>query len=751
MWGLTRRWCSSVSAEPARLIEHGALIERLARARGIGEAYHSYKGELKHFTLETKAAILRAMHCRLDDSQELEAQIAESESVHPVGLLGDVVVLRVGSRAARINTPAIDQNALLRWRVVLEQGGERTGEARAWSLAERGAYERDGRWFMLRDLALPEDLPPGYHRLEIDLEFAGVESCPLIVAPDRAHEPPELAAGGKLWGVAVQIYTLRSDHNWGIGDFTDLAEVLRLASAQGAGFVGVSPLHALFPSDPSLYSPYSASSRHALNVMFIDVGAVPDVRASARAQALIADAKFQQKLAQARAAAQVDYVTVSSLKLPVLEAAFLLFREVHLDNDTPRAVQFREFLRERGTPMQLHALFDALDRHFRRETGGGAGWHQWPEAYHDPGSEAVQRFAREHVHDVQFFAWLQWLAAGQLGAVRTTARELGLNVGLYGDYAVGVNASGSETWSDQTLYCMGAAIGAPPDPLGVAGQEWGIPPQDPRQLRRTAYAPFVALVRASMRNCGALRLDHVMALFRQWWVPRGYKSVDGGYVHYPLEDLLGVIALESQRNECLIVGEDLGVVPDEIRRALPEFGVYHYKVVMFEQRDGEFVAPKDYVRRALATVTTHDLPTLRGWWTGYDIDLWEKLGFYADESVGLKARAERNREKQRLLRALREEGLWPEDHSVETSDHTPPAPPYSAGLSQAIHQYLGKSQSALVTVQLEDMIGVLEPVNIPGTSSEYSNWTRRMPLSASGIFARGEVRALASAMSTSRV
>jgi 4-alpha-glucanotransferase len=326
--------------------------------------------------------------------------------------------------------------------------------------------------------------------------------------------------------------------------------------------------------------------------------------------------------------------------------------------------------------------------------------------------------------------------------VRALARELKLGVGLYGDYAVGVNASGSETWSDQTLYCMGAAIGAPPDPLGVAGQEWGIPPQDPRALRRAAYAPFTALIRASMRACGALRLDHVMALFRHWWVPRGFKSVDGGYVHYPLDELLGVVALESRRQECLVVGEDLGVVPNEIRRALPEFGVYHYKVVLFEQKAGEFVAPADYVRPALAAVTTHDLPTLRGWWTSHDIDLWEKLGFYADASVGERNRAERQEERLRLLRALRREGLWRGDESV--------APPYSAQLGKAVHLYLGKSQAALVTVQLEDMIGMLEPVNIPGTSAEYSNWTRRMTESAKQIFARGEVRELAAAMKAAR-
>jgi 4-alpha-glucanotransferase len=292
---------------------------------------------------------------------------------------------------------------------------------------------------------------------------------------------------------------------------------------------------------------------------------------------------------------------------------------------------------------------------------------------------------------------------------------------------------------------MGAAIGAPPDPIGVGGQEWGIPPQDPRELRRTAYAPFVALVRASMRNCGALRLDHVMALFRQWWVPRGFKSADGGYVHYPLEDLLGLVALESHRQQCLVVGEDLGVVPDEIRRALPQFGVYHYKVMLFEKKNGEFVRPAEYTRPALAAATTHDLPTLRGWWSGHDIDLWERLGFYADASMSERIRADRSADRERLLRALRGENLWPAQKEGDTR-----LPEYSAELGRALHTYLGRSQSILVTVQLEDMIGMLEPVNVPGTSHEYSNWTRRMTASAREIFSRPDVRVLAAAMLEAR-
>jgi 4-alpha-glucanotransferase len=271
----------------------------------------------------------------------------------------------------------------------------------------------------------------------------------------------------------------------------------------------------------------------------------------------------------------------------------------------------------------------------------------------------------------------------------------------------------------------------------------GHPPQDPRVLKRTAYAPFVALVRASMRNCGALRLDHVHGAVPASGGCRAASSpptADTCTIHW--KELLGVVALESHRQQCLVVGEDLGVVPDEIRRALPQFGVYHYKVVMFEQRDGEFVAPADYVRHALATVTTHDLPTLHGWWSGHDIDLWEKLGFYPDAEVATRNREERVAARERLLRALRGASLWPADDSS--------VPEFSDRLARAVHAYLGRTRSALVTVQLEDMIGMLEPVNVPGTSSEYSNWTRRMTASATDIFSRAEVRALAATMCEAR-
>ena len=260
------------------------------------------------------------------------------------------------------------------------------------------------------------------------------------------------------------------------------------------------------------------------------------------------------------------------------------------------------------------------------EDGQRWGWPVWPEAYRDPAHASVQAFAAEHAERVEFYAWLQWLADVQLGEAQSLARELGMPIGLYGDYAVGVNPSGSETWSDQALYRKGAGVGAPPDALALKGQDWGIPPQDPNVLLAEQYRPFRNLIAANMRHFGALRLDHVMALFRQWWVPAGLGSTDGGYVHYPLDDLMSVLALESERHSCLVVGEDLGTVPPEMSHAMGERAVYSYRVLLFEKHaDGSFIPPRDYPRRAIATITTHDLPTLLGYWSASDVELRRRL------------------------------------------------------------------------------------------------------------------------------
>jgi len=570
--------------------------------------------------------------------------------------------------------------------------------------------------------------------LEAKIATAAAEHCLLIVSAPQCYEPPPILAGRRLWGIAVQLYTMRSHDNWGIGDFGDLERLIRWAARCGAGFIGLNPLHALAPADPERSSPYSASSRHFLNVLYIAVPRVPEFRECTAVHSRMAEPLVVERLRELRAREWVDYCGVAELKFEILELLYRDFRVRHLQSGSDRAHKFRDFVAARGELLQMHARFDALDRYFRATKGAASGWLSWPEEFRDVRGGAAARFAAEHTAEVDFYVYLQWLAHEQLCAAQALTRDLGMAIGLYGDYAVGANPSGSETWADRGCYCMGAEIGAPPDPLALKGQGWGIPPQDPHRLQERRLQSFVPLIRNNMRYYGALRLDHVMALFRQWWVAAGFSPNDGAYVHYPLQQLLCVLALESSRRACLVVGEDLGVVPDEMRAAMPEFGLYHYKVLLFEKLDGRFRRPDEYARRALATPTTHDMPTLRSYWEGRDIDLRRRLNLYPSAEVERTITLERERDRALLLDALREQGLKPE-HPATPQDG------FTAALAHALHLYLARSAANLVALQLEDLLGETLPVNVPGTHREYPNWQRKLAVAIDDLPERADVAA----------
>jgi len=695
-----------------------AMIERLARLRGIGDAYHDYRGELRRFSLKTKTDILRAMGCAVDDPAALAAELAQTEVARCRQLLPPVASAHGARVGVDINVPARDLGAGLAWTVDLDDRRHFAGFVAAADCPEISRGQVDGSLITRRRLELPVDLPPGYHRLGVTL---GTEAarCALIVSPPECHEPPAIVQGGRLWGVAVQLYTLRSRDNWGIGDFGDLMQLIRWLAPRGAGFIGLNPLHALAPADPGHSSPYSASSRHCLNVMYIAVPAIPEFNGCAAARAITAGAQFVDRLRTLRMARLVDYRGVAAVKFEVLELLFRDFCDRHLSAGTDRAAQFRAFVARGGAQLQSHARFDALDQHFRATAATASGWMNWPEEYRDVNGTAARDFAATHPRKVEFYLYLQWLAHDQLTAAQSLARELGMPIGLYGDYAVGANPSGSETWVDRASYRMGAEIGAPPDPLALKGQGWGIPPQDPFVMETQQLLGFVHLIRNNMRYYGALRLDHVMSLCRLWWVPAGDSPTDGAYVHYPLHQLLTVLALESARARCLVVGEDLGVVPDEMRRAMPEFGLYHYKVLLFEKDGGRFRRPDEFVRRALGTVTTHDMPTLRGFWEGRDIDLRRRLNLYPSKEIEDDVVRERERDRASLLEALREQGLSPASPAL-------PGEPYTAELANALHLYLARSPTMLVAMQIEDLLGMADPVNVPGTDREYPNWQRKL-------------------------
>ena len=694
------------------------LIERLARLRGIGDAYHDYRGDLRYFGLNTKIDILRAMGCAVDDPAALAAEVSHMQTARWARLLPPTAASHGARASVELNIPVRDFGASLSWTINLENGGTHTGRTATPDCAEVWRGEVEGSWITRRRLDLPVDLPPGYHDLSIRLG-ATTSRCAFMVAPPECYEPPAIAQGRRLWGVAVQLYTVRSRENWGIGDFADLQQLIRWLAPRGAGFIGLNPLHALAPAAPARGSPYSASSRRFLNVMYIAIPAVPEFNDCAQARARAQEPQFAARLRELRAAALVDYAGVANVKFEILEMMYGEFRDRHLGAGSERAGQFRSFVSGGGALLESHALFDALDQYLGATLGIASGWMNWPEHYRDADGAAAKEFATAHPQRVEFFLYLQWLAHQQLCEAQALAVELGMPIGLYGDYAVGANPSGSETWVNKTSYRMGAEIGAPPDPLALKGQGWGLPPPDPFMMESQNFQDFIGLIRNNMRYYGALRLDHVMSLFRLWWVAAGSSPTEGAYVHYPLSQLLTVLALESSRARCLVIGEDLGVVPDEMRRAMPEYGLYHYKVLLFEKDGGRFRRPDEFVRRALGTVATHDMPTICGYWECRDIDLRRRLSLYPSVEAQDGVMREREHDRVALLNALREQGLQPAAPAT-------PGEPFTPELATALHVYLARSKAILVALQIEDLLGMADPVNVPGTHEEYPNWQRKL-------------------------
>ena len=709
-----------------------ALVDRLAHLRGIGDAYHDYRGELQRFSLRTKTGILSAMGCVLDDDREIAAEIAQHEAARWRKFLPAVATARGARIGFDINLTAQELGGAIAWRVLLENGSRLDGTISTADCAELWRGEAAGSWISRRRLELAVDLPPGYHEFEATIAGRAADQCLLIVSPPTCFEPAAIAAGRRLWGIAVQLYSLRSGSNWGIGDFSDLETLIRWSAACGAGFVGLNPLHALAPAEPARSSPYSASSRHFLNVLYIAVPAIAEFEHCPAARARTAEPGFAHRLQALRAQPLVDYRGVAEAKLEVLALLYQDFCDRHLAARSARGCAFLDFCARRGMPLQLHARFDALDRHFCAVNGTASGWMNWPREYRDVNGGAAARFALEHCAEVEFHAYLQWLAHEQLVRAQALTRELGMPIGLYGDYAVGANPSGSETWAGPSGYCLGAEIGAPPDPLALKGQGWGIAPPDPAAMQAQRLQGFVQLIRDNMRCYGALRLDHVMSLFRLWWVPAGCAATAGAYVHYPLQQLLTALSLESRRAACVVIGEDLGVVPDEMRQAMPEFGLYRYKVLLFAKISGRFRRPEEFERRALAAATTHDLPTLRSYWEARDIELRRRLNLYPSAEIEAAVVRERDDDRELLLSALRDQGLDPAHPSARLD-------PYTPELGHALHVYLARSSAALVALQIEDLLGMIDPVNVPGTDAEYPNWRRKLTESIEDIAARRDI------------
>ncbi|MFL5259005.1 MAG: 4-alpha-glucanotransferase, partial [Hyphomicrobiales bacterium] len=513
----------------------------------------------------------------------------------------------------------------------------------------------------------PLRVPPlsaGYY--DCWLENAPGERSRLIVAPSACYIPSELSGSQKRYGFAAHLYALRHEGDWGIGDFETLARFGEASARAGGVVAGLNPMHILFPSDRHRVSPYQPSDRRFIDPIYIDLAGLlaewPLPRALQMAN------EQSRALEELSAEPYVNYSGAWKLKAAILREVFTEF---------PGSADFESFVSKGGEEFYKHGLFEALASVF-----GIAEQRRWPA------NSDLQRFAKDHREEIRFHLWLQWIAERQFARAAERAAAAGLSIGFYRDFALSTAFEGGEVWSNPECFANGASLGAPPDPFARNGQIWNLPPQIPRALEQRGFDPFISAISANMRHAGALRIDHILGYARQFWIPQGASGGDGAYVKFPMDALIAVTAIESHRHSCMVIGEDLGTVPEGLRQTLAAAHILSYRVLWFERDGDEFRPPNAYPHLSTSCLGLHDLPTFIGWSRDAPVD-----------------------EREALVRAVRREGL----EAGESEED----------LLVAAHEFVARSGSTLMLVQLDDLYGETEPLNVPGTDRDRPNWRRR--------------------------
>ncbi|MFA5581939.1 MAG: 4-alpha-glucanotransferase [Paracoccaceae bacterium] len=562
------------------------------------------------------------------------------------------------------------------------------------------------------------------------LHALGVDPDTLPAAPPAAHDlcvPPDgrcycpaWLEGSRAWGLFCQLYELRSARNAGIGDFRDLRDLAAIAAKAGADFLGINPLHALFGADPGRCSPFSPSNRRFLNPLYIaldDIEGVPPPEPVPDAGPLI------------------DYPKVARDKYAALGQ---IFASRPFGHDDQLRTDFDAFCVTGGAALHDHALFEAISHHMVAQ-GHGAGWTQWPEAFHDRRGRTVARFVRAHADAIRFQQWQQWLAARQLAQVQKTALAAGMRIGLFLDLAVGDAPDGSAVWGAPGAVLAELRIGAPPDIFATDGQDWGLAVPHP-QAGQGAHK-FRAMIDAQLGAAGALRMDHVMGLWQLFVIPEGASPAMGAHLRYAFADRLRLLAAQSHRHRALVIGEDLGFVPDGFREAMQAAGIFSYRIMQFEQDDAGFTPPGSYPQWAMACLSTHDLPTLAGWWQAEDIRLRAAHGL-AD--AGVDDYTARTLARRAMIAALADEAILPADRAAAD------APVLPVAVLVAAHRFIARTPAKLAGVRLADLVGPWQATNLPGTTDSYPNWRRRAPVPVDQIAAHPRFRAVTEAMMDER-
>jgi len=705
----------------------------LGRLFGVRFSYINAFGQKQTVPEDTVKSFLRSFGVNADTPDEAMRSVERARKEIRQRFAPEVKVITEGSAVSLIVTVAsVDSDKELGWKLTFENKSVEEGKSSLRQLFCVRKFKFDGQEYSRLKLQLPSVLAQGYHSL--DLQLAGEQhtaTVQLIVAPRQCFQPQALENGQRHWGVSAQLYSLVSENSWGIGDFSDLESLANSQASRGVALIGLNPLGALPSNNAEQLSPYSPISRTELSARYISVSAIPDFQESKACAEFLQSVAFKQKLDAIKRIALVNYRLIQELKSEALELAFEHFYENHLQRQSSRAEEFEEFIELRGSLLRRFAEFEALSEFFQKQESWRWGWLSWPEEYQNCNSSAVSKFCQEHAKRVLFHQYLQWQAHLQLHNVAKQTNQVQMPLGLYLDLALGSDKSGVEVWRDKDLFVLDAEVGAPPDGYSATGQCWGFPAFQPQRLRKAGYKPFIAALRAAMRYAGVVRIDHAMSLQRLFWIPAGSDGTKGTYVRYPFQELLAIVCLESQRNRCVVIGEDLGTVPDGFRDIMYERNILSYKLLAFMRDNGNFQSIEAYPQKALVTGSTHDSPTLWGYFSGDDLRLRQEFGFIRDEHTLNSSKAEREWELDQLLHLV---GVSDQRDAV-LSDETFSGRKLNHQVFLAIQRFLANTSSQIMVVQLEDILEQYAPINIPGITEQYPCWRHRLTKTVNRIAA----------------
>ncbi|WP_077729299.1 malto-oligosyltrehalose synthase [Methylocaldum sp. 14B] len=702
-------------------------IDQLCGLCGIETEFVDSRGETVRVSADTKRELLAAMGIDAYDEARLPAIMAELEYEHWLRILPPVKVVREGedSRVIVCTLPRQLDHVLMTWILELDDGKRWDGDFCPAELALVGELAIQDQCYRRYTFTLPVQPPLGYHRLTVEYAERNLKgSMSLIVTPERCYLPPVLQEKQKVWGLSLALHAVRSQRNWGIGDFTDLKGLVDYAAEHEAAMIRVSPLQALKPVKPEIGNAYEPSNRLFYNVLYLDVEAIPDFAESEAVQQAVADPEFQAQLRALRAEELIDYTEVAAVKLGILESLFAHFRNKHLRKLSKRGKAFRAYQSARGPVLYHQSLFDALCERFAREGAGYSAWTDWPAQFRDPSSPEVQSFAAENAAGLDYYAYLYWQAEQQIQSAGDRAAELGLSIGLCLEFVFSAAAGGAEVWSQQTYHAPGIRLGSPPTETCPDGGVSTISPFTPPSLREAAYRPFTASLRQTMRHVGAVLVHKVTDLARQYWIPAGGSSEDGSYVAFPFEDLLGILALESQRNRCLVLATDGETVPADIMERLKHAGVLPCESLFSHWKTEKFLPTREYAPESAIVTSGIDEPPLRGFWLGRDLDERTALKLFASEDARHDAVVARAVARARLLVTLEQEDLLPADINI----HPISVPDMMPDMVRAVYLLLSRTAADIVLLRLEDALGQADQLVIPGAPDDFPNWRRKLPL-----------------------